>query len=229
MASFKSWTLTNYRLNVAATHEVCEAARLNGVKRIVFGSSAAVYGACDNLPLKETAPTIAISQYGAAKRISEQILASYGTSYGLDTTSLRFFNVYGPRQDPKSPYSGVVSIFCDRFLDGHAAKIFGDGSQSRDFVYVSDIAQLVALAATSPEPAVGIFNCCTGRPTSLLDLVAILGATIPGVPAPVHEPPRVGDIEHSHGDPSALEEAVGLKLDTPLAVGLEALVNSLRP
>ena len=178
----------NYRLNVQATHEICEAARCHRVPRIVFASSAAVYGECADLPLTESAPTIPVSQYGYTKRISEQLLESYHASYGIETICFRYFNVYGPRQDPASPYSGVVSIFSDRFRGRQPVTIYGDGTQSRDFVYVGDVAKANALAATFETPVSGTFNCCTGNSTSLLNLIAVLDRRFPGVPNPEHLP-----------------------------------------
>ncbi|MDA0812470.1 MAG: NAD-dependent epimerase/dehydratase family protein [Verrucomicrobia bacterium] len=214
----------NYRLNVQATHEVCEAARRHQVPRIVFASSAAVYGECAELPLAESAPTIPVSQYGYAKRISEQLLEGYRASYGIETVCFRYFNVYGPRQDPASPYSGVVSIFSDRFRVGQPVTIYGDGTQSRDFVYVGDVAMANALAATSETPIYGTFNCCTGESTSLLDLIAVLDRRFPGAPKPEHHPERAGDIKHSLGDPTAIQSALKFAPATPFAEGLGTLL-----
>lgn len=217
----------NFRLNVLATHEVCEAARRHAVRRILFASSAAVYGRCDSLPLRESSPTVPASQYGCAKRISEQLLASYGVSYGIESTRLRYFNVYGPRQDPASPYSGVVSIFCDRYRAGNTVTIFGDGRQSRDFVFVDDVARANAVAAASGKGINGEFNCCTGVASSLLDLVAVFEEAFPGVAAPAHAPDRCGDIRHSLGDPSAMRAALGFAPGTSLRDGLRVLMQSL--
>ena len=216
----------NYRLNVGATHEVCEAARNRGVKRIVFASSAAVYGECSELPLSESTPAKPISQYGYAKRISEQILASYDDSYGISTVSFRYFNVYGPRQDPESPYSGVVSIFSDRFREGKAVIVNGDGSQSRDFVYVGDVAKANTIAATTERPVSGIFNCATGVSTTLLDLIAALKDHYPGADAPEHRDDRAGDIKHSLGEASAIKEAFGFVPETPFPLGLKSLLDA---
>lgn len=216
----------NYRLNVQATHEICEAARCNHVPRIVFASSAAVYGECADLPLAESAPTIPVSQYGNAKRISEQLLAGYRASYGIETVCFRYFNVYGPRQDPASPYSGVVSIFSDRFRVGQPVTLYGDGSQSRDFIYVGDVAMANALAATSETSIYGTFNCCTGESTSLLDLIAILDRRFPGAPNPEHHPERAGDVKHSLGDPTAITSALKFRPATRFAEGLATLLDS---
>ncbi|MEZ5324390.1 MAG: NAD-dependent epimerase/dehydratase family protein [Verrucomicrobiales bacterium] len=221
----ESEPVLNYRLNIQATQEICEAARSHQVRRIVFASSAAVYGECSDLPLAESAPTIPLGQYGSAKRISEQLLAGYHASYGIETVCFRYFNVYGPRQDPASPYSGVVSIFGDRYRAGKPVVIFGDGSQSRDFVYVGDVATANTLASTLESPTSGTFNCCTGISTSLLDLIDVLNERFPGVPKPGHEVARPGDIRHSLGDPSAITEALGFTPSTPFATGLRSLLD----
>jgi UDP-glucose 4-epimerase len=220
----------NYKLNIQATHEICEAARAHAVKRIVFSSSAAVYGDCADLPLNESSPTDSVSQYGWAKRISEQMLASYGTSFGIQSVCFRYFNVYGPRQDPASPYSGVVSIFSDRYRAGQQVTIFGDGAQSRDFVYVGDVAQANVLAATAPSiPSTSIIlNCCTGTSTSLLDLISTLNKIYSGVPAPEHQEDRTGDIKHSLGNPTRIGEIFQLIPGTAFEDGLKALLESTR-
>lgn len=218
----------NYRLNVQATHEICEAARLHSVNRIVFASSAAVYGDCNELPLTESIAAEPVSQYGWSKRISEQLLASYSSSYGIQSVSLRYFNVYGPRQDPASPYSGVVSIFGDRYDAGQQVTIFGDGSQSRDFVYVADVAMANALAATSAAealPASSSINCCTGVSTSLLQLTQILENIFPEVAPPAHGETRLGDIKHSLGNPSRIGDTLGFVPATTFESGLRILLG----
>ncbi len=217
----------NFRLNVAATQVVADAARRGICRRIVFASSAAVYGNSEALPLREDGATDPISQYGAAKLMSEKLLRAYAISYGLAATCFRFFNVYGPRQDPRSPYSGVVSIFADRYRAGQPVTVNGDGGQSRDFIYVGDLARAVAAAATDPAQRGGVYNLCTGRATTLLDLIDILAAEYPEVPAPSFGPERAGDIRHSLGDPAAAREVLAVTNDTPFADGIRALLASL--
>ena len=217
----------NFNLNVIATQLVAEAARKHGVKRTVFASSAAVYGNSTALPLEESGATIPISQYGAAKLMSEQLLRAYATSYGISSICFRFFNVYGPRQDPKSPYSGVVSIFAERYISGAGATIFGDGEQSRDFIFVKDLAKAIAAAASSPEQPDGIYNLCTGRSSTLLDLVDILKEAYPQVPEIKFAEDRAGDIKHSLGKPDAAREGLKFSADTPFKDGICALLDSL--
>jgi len=194
----------NHRLNVEATEHVAAAAAKHGVRRVVFASSAAVYGDVRELPINEDAPKQPISPYGEAKLRSESIL--------LDSPAVvagncivrcqRYFNVFGPRQDPASPYSGVISIFQKCYAEGRAPTIYGDGRQTRDFVSVHDVARANALAATRPDVSSGVANICTGQATSLLDIVRIFSAQYPAVPLPTFASARSGDIVDSVGDPA---------------------------
>jgi UDP-glucose 4-epimerase len=217
----------NFRLNVAATQAVADAARTAVTQRIVFASSAAVYGNSNALPLVEDGATVPISQYGAAKLMSEQLLAAYATSYGLAATCFRFFNVYGPRQDPSSPYSGVVSIFADRYRAGQSVTVNGDGKQSRDFIFVKDLAKAVAESAVDPTLPGGVYNLCTGNSTTLLDLIDILQEDYPEVAAPTFGPDRAGDIKHSLGNPGAAKSCLAVENNTPFANGIRELLASL--
>ncbi|MCB1061514.1 MAG: NAD-dependent epimerase/dehydratase family protein [Verrucomicrobiae bacterium] len=217
----------NYRLNLHATHLVAEAARLHGVRRAVFASSAAIYGDHPDLPLTESALPQPISLYGMAKRASEEVLMGYGASFGLETVCLRYFNVYGPRQDPKSPYSGVISIFAERFAAGNPVTIFGDGSQTRDFVAVEDIARANALAATRPGLSPMVCNVCTGRPRRLLTVLDVFRSLHPDAPAPQFAPARPGEIQHSLGNPERAADRLGFVANTELESGLRAFAQSL--
>ncbi len=215
----------NFRLNVQATHLVAEAARRHGVRRVVFASSAAVYGDAGQSPLIEQAGLRPISPYGAAKLASEAILSGHAAAFGLTVRCQRYFNVYGPRQDPKSPYSGVISIFGDRLRAGLAPTIFGDGGQTRDFIAVEDVARANVLAATAPQMTSGVANICTGRATTLNQLAAVLHGLVPDAPAVVHASPKAGDIRHSLGAPDAARAELGFTAEVPLADGLAALLT----
>jgi len=217
----------NFRLNVVATRNVAESARRHGVRRIVFASSAAVYGNSEVLPLREDGATVPVGQYGTAKLMAEKLLAGYASSYGLSVICFRYFNVYGPRQDPSSPYSGVVSIFASRYRAGKPVTIFGDGEQSRDFIYVDDIARGNAAAALDLALPGGVYNRCTGTAQSLLDLAAVLRSLYPGVPEATHGPYRAGDIRHSLGDPGAAISTLGLAARVPFGDGIARLLESL--
>lgn len=216
----------NYALNVHATHLVAEAARVHGVPRIVFGSSAAVYGDTTALPIREDTPKQPISPYGAAKLASESLLLGYGASFGITIRCHRYFNVFGPRQDPASPYSGVISIFDQRYRAGQGVTIFGDGRQTRDFIFVRDAARANVIAATRPGIASGAANICTGRATSLLEIAAVFGRNYPEVDEPTHAPPRPGDIVHSLGDPDAAAAALGFRAEVAIEDGLAELIRA---
>lgn len=218
----------NHRLNLHATHLVAEAARRQGVRRLVFASSAAVYGDSTALPLSEASPTRPISLYGAAKRASEEVLHGYGAAFGLETICLRYFNVFGPRQDPASPYSGVISIFANRFAQGQPVTIFGDGSQTRDFIAVYDLARANAIAATRPGLRSTTCNICTGHPTRLMAIVDSLRSFYPHSPHPEFAPAREGEILHSSGDPGRAARDLGFAAEVDIARGLRALAGPVQ-
>ena len=215
----------NFRLNLESTHLVCEAARSSQVRRVVFASSAAIYGDCPDVPLDEYAPAMPISLYGAAKLASEQLMGGYSASFGMEVTCLRYFNVYGPRQDPKSPYSGVISIFSDRFHQGAPVTVFGDGSQTRDFVSVYDVAKANVAAATGTGVGRASLNVCTGQRRSLVELLAIFQDLYPQAPSPVFSPARAGEILHSGGNPRRTREVLGFKPSLRLEDGIRDLVG----
>ena len=214
----------NFRLNVEATHTVAEAARHGRVPRLVFASSAAVYGNTKNVPVAETAALHPISPYGAAKLASEHLLLASAASYGMTVRVQRYFNVFGRRQDPSSPYSGVISIFVRKSCRGEPITVFGDGRQTRDFIAVDDVARANVLAATRPGVASGVANICTGRPASLRALLKHL-SPLP----PVHfAPARPGDIRHSAGSTAAARRALGFTARSTMAESLPDLVRAER-
>ncbi len=207
--------------NLTGFLAVLDAARRTGVRRVVYASSAAVYGTPARLPIDETTPAAPLSPYGLEKLVNDQYAQLFGALYGLSTLGVRYFNVYGPRQDPRSPYSGVISIFCDRLRGGEPLTLHGDGRQTRDFIYVGDVARanVAALDAT----LTGVCNVATGHSTSLLDLAATLGAVSGRAPALRFGPPRAGDIRDSAADNRRLVTALGVSGFTPLADGLRRL------
>jgi len=216
--------LGTHRANLTGSIAVFEAARRAArdgrAPRVVYASSAAVYGDNPAVPLAETAATMPLSAYGADKLGSELHARVAGHVHGVPTVGFRFFNVYGPRQDPKSPYSGVIAIFADRLSRGEAATVLGDGGQSRDFVYVGDVVRHLAAAMTRPLATPAVFNVCTGRSTTVLELARTIGDIL-GRPAEIrHGPARTGDIRVSLGDPAALAAAFGFQPETRLADGL---------
>ena len=214
-----------HRTNVTGAVTVFSAARQAGRRRpvpVVYASSAAIYGDCTNLPVHENAEKRPASAY-AADKYSCELHAKVATElHGVPTVGLRFFNVYGPRQDPKSPYSGVISIFCDRLRQGTQIDVFGDGSQTRDFIFVEDVVvALVRAMRRRPAPP-AVFNVCSGRQTSVLELASLIGDLCGSEPAIRCLPRRGGEIAHSLGDCSAARLQLGLPVATSLAVGLGA-------
>lgn len=214
----------NFRLNVEATHRVICAATDHKIARVVFASSAAVYGDNPRLPLSEREIPTPIGPYGGAKAASELLLAAAARDYGFDAVSLRFFNVFGPRQRPDSPYSGVISIFADRVRRGQGVTIFGDGHQTRDFVPVREIAAAIQAVLEAPGQLNATFNVCTGAQTSLRQLVSNLEQTSGRTIEIALQPARTGDIVHSGGSPHALATTVGFRPRAELSHALRELL-----
>jgi UDP-glucose 4-epimerase len=214
-----------WRVNVDGTLRLLEACRAAGVKRFVFTSSSSVYGDAPTLPKREDMPARPLSPYAASKAAGEALAGAYAASYGMSTVALRPFNVYGPRQDPKSEYSAAIPRFIAACLAARPCAIFGDGSQTRDFTFVDDAAEAFVLAARSG--ACGVFNVAAGSRTSVLDLVARIRALCGG-PEPAFEPRRAGDVLHSQADVSAAEAALGFRARTSLEAGLNRTVEWFR-
>ena len=213
-----------HRTNVTGAVAVFEAARRVGSRPVpvVYASSAAVYGDCQTLPIREDVEKRPRSAYAADKYGCELHARVAAELYGLPAIGLRFFNVYGPRQDPRSPYSGVISIFCDRVRRGLPIEIFGDGSQTRDFIFVEDVVTAL-VAAMRRRPAVPpAFNICSGRPTSIGELAREIGRLLGTAPEIVHRPGRQGEIAHSFGDSTAARRLLALPPPTDLKIGLWA-------
>jgi UDP-glucose 4-epimerase len=216
----------NQRLNVTATQLVADAAAAQGTKRIVFASSAAIYGDTTDLPIAEESAAQPISPYGEAKLASEQLLLARSEAAGFTVRCHRYFNVFGPRQDPASPYSGVISIFDRRYRDGKPVTIFGDGRQTRDFISVHDVARANVVAATVPNITTGTANICTGQATSLLDIVGVFAAYYPKVAGPRFAPARAGDIIHSLGRPDRARSELNFEAKVSVADALGELIRS---
>ena len=215
-------------VNAHGTVRIFDAARRARVRRVVFASSAAVYGDTATLPVTESEPVRPLSPYGLDKRYTEQLAVLHHALYGLETVPLRYFNVFGPRQDPSSPYSGVISIFVSRLLAGAPITIHGDGEQTRDFVYVDDVVQANMRAMFAPYPGPSPFNVASGSRTTLNALAASLGEIIGVQPSIVRGPARAGDIRHSAANISAIRRALAYDPRWTTRAGLEALVASLR-
>ncbi len=217
-----------FDVNVNGTCLLFEAARKAGVPRVVIASSAAVYGDSDALPLSEDLLPRPLSPYAASKSADELYAAMYTRAFGLEVVALRYFNVYGPRQRPDSMYAAAVPIFIRRRLDGQPVTVFGDGKQTRDLIFVGDVARANLLAAEQPAAAGQVFNVCTGRETTILDLVDVLDDLCPEAPAPVFADSRPGDIYKSLGSPAKASEVLGFRAETSLADGLKATLEWMR-
>lgn len=212
--------LVDVAVNYVGTVQVLEYARAAGVKKVAFASSAAVYGDTPVVPVVEDAPCRPLSPYGVDKLASELMLGAYAATHGVAATPLRFFNVYGPRQDPSSPYSGVISIFADRARAGKPLTIFGDGQQTRDFVYVGDVARAVVAAAMADGGDGTAMNIGTGRETTVRQLAEIVvGLAGTGV-AISHAPARAGEIVRSLAAVARVRATLGWQAEVALADGL---------
>jgi UDP-glucose 4-epimerase len=210
--------------NIIGYLNVLEAVRNHSVKRLVYASSAAIYGEPAVIPLPEDVKKTQLSPYGLEKQVNELYAEMYKTLYQVSSMGQRFFNVFGPRQDPKSPYAGVIALFVDRISESKPLTVFGDGQQTRDFIYVGDVAR--ANVAALEASAEGACNIATGSKTSLLDLIEVL-SDITGKESEISfKEAREGDIVHSLAITEKMNNALGLKAQTSLREGLENLINS---
>ena len=224
--------LGTHRTNLTGAITVFDAARRAKPDRtvpVVYASSAAVYGDSADLPLAETAATRPLSAYGADKLGCELHGRVAGQVHGVRTVGCRFFNVYGPRQDPGSPYSGVISIFFNRIGKGQGITIFGDGGQTRDFIYVADVVQALLASMGRDKMLTAVFNICTGRTTSLLELAATVGRVFGREPEIAFAGGRVGDIRASLGNPAAARDILDFEAHALLEDGLRNMAASEAP
>ena len=218
----------NHDINMSGTLNVLQAVRDAGVQRVVFASSAAIYGNDPELPKRETMRPQPASPYAAGKITGEYYLSIFAQLYGVQTVSLRYFNVFGPRQDPKSMYSGVISKFTDDVKAGRAPTIFGDGQQTRDFVFVKDVVQANLKAMFGTKVGAGeACNVATGQTASLLDMVRVLGELTGRTITPNFKDARKGDIQHSSADIAKARQLLGYEPKFTLKTGLQALLQSL--
>ncbi len=223
--------LGSNRATVDGTLQVLIAARDAGVRRVIFASSSSIYGDQDpELAKTETLPAQPISPYGVAKLAAEQYCRVFYKVYGLATVVLRYFNVFGPRQDPQSMYAAVIPRFVTALLQDRHLTIYGDGEQTRDFTYVGNVVQGNLLAAAAPVEKVGgeVFNLAAGGQTSLNTLVEMLQEIIRSDVKPIYEPPRPGDIKHSRADISKAHQYMSYEPSISLAEGLRRTIEWYR-
>ncbi|WP_252272525.1 SDR family NAD(P)-dependent oxidoreductase [Pseudomonas subflava] len=218
--------VSTHQSNFVGTLNVCEAMREAGVRRVVFASSAAVYGNNgEGVAVREDTPKAPLTPYAADKLASEHYLDFYRRQHGLEPAIFRFFNIFGPRQDPSSPYSGVISIFTERALAGRPIAVFGDGEQTRDFFYVADLVPLLLQALTQATVEPGAVNVGHSQSVSLNQLLDAVRQVLGGLPEVSHGEARAGDIRHSKADNGLLRQRYQLAPATPLETGLAQLLG----
>ena len=217
----------SHDVNLGGAVRVFEGARDNGNVPVVYASSAAVYGDLGRRALAEHTVPAPISAYGIDKLGCELHARTGGRTFGLPTCGLRFFNVFGPGQDPRSPYAGAISLFAERLCQGRDIDIFGDGEQTRDYVYVADVVRALTLGLKAASAAAPVFNVCTGFGVSVVRLATQLFALRGCSPSIRFCAPRVGDVRHSTGDPSYAAHALSFRAEMEFAAGLEATLRHL--
>jgi len=220
--------LTSSAVNVEGTLNVLLAARDENVRRVVFASSSSIYGSAGELPRTEEMAPDPISPYGVAKLAAERYCVSFSRVYDqFETTVLRYFNVFGPRQSPRSQYAAVVPLFITRIASGEPIVVYGDGEQSRDFTYVANVVDATLRAADAPGASGRIFNVAAGRPASVNDLAAAIGQILDKPVRREDAPPRPGDVRDSWADVSAARRGLGYETQVSLEDGLRLTIDAL--
>lgn len=217
--------ITSNRANIDATLSLLVAARDAGVKRVVYAASSSAYGNTPTLPKHEEMPTFPVSPYALQKLVGEQYLQLFSSLYGLETVSIRYFNVFGPRQDPSSPYSGVISLFIKALLEGRSPTIHGDGGQTRDFTYVANVVDGALRACLAPNVSGTVMNVATGGRVSLNDLFHALKRLIGADVEPTYGPTRAGDVRDSQADTTRARTLLGYTPIVEFEEGLRRTVE----
>jgi nucleoside-diphosphate-sugar epimerase len=220
--------LTSNRANIDASLNVLVAARDAQVRRLVYAGSSSAYGNTPTLPKVETMGTAPLSPYALQKLVAEQYCQMFTTLYGLETVTIRYFNVFGPRQDPSSPYSGVISLFIRALVDGRAPTIYGDGGQTRDFTYVANVVDGVLRACTAPSASGEVINVAIGSRISLNELFATLKKLTGAGVEPIYKETRAGDVRDSQADIGKARRLLGYEPSVTLEQGLEQTVAWFR-
>ena len=215
---------TTWEVNLKGTYNVLEAARRAKVKRLVCISSSAVYGECPKLPFKESFPPQPESPYALSKLAGEQLCSLYWRLYGLETVALRLFNVYGPRQNPFSQYANAIPNFTRHLLTGQTPTIYGDGNQTRDFVYVGDVVRAAELASRSKKAVGGVFNVGSGKRLSVNKLFAEIQRILKTSAKPKFSPRKQGDVLHTWADLTRAKKVLGFSPKADLARSLRETV-----
>jgi len=216
--------ITSNRANIDASLNVLVAARDAGVKRVVYAGSSSAYGNTPTLPKVETMPTAPLSPYALQKLVAEEYCRMFTDLYGLETVTIRYFNVFGPRQDPSSPYSGVISLFISALCDGRQPTIYGDGEHTRDFTYVANVVDGVLRACTAPAAKGEVINVATGVRISLNTLFNTVRQLVGTNVEPLYAEPRAGDVKDSQADISKARRVLGYEPSVTFEEGLEKTV-----
>lgn len=217
--------LSSHRANTDGTLHLLWAAHRAKVQRVVYASSSSAYGDTPTLPKTETMPPNPVSPYAVSKLVGEYYCRVFTLVYGLETVALRYFNVFGPRQDPQSPYSGVLSRFIAALFKDQAPVVYGDGEQSRDFTFVSNVVEANLLAATAPGVAGQVLNVGTGNRYTLNHALELLGGITGVSQRPRYEPPRPGDVRHSQADITLAQRYLGYQPKVGFEEGLRLTVE----
>ncbi len=212
--------ITSNRANIDASLNVLVAARDARVKRVVYAGSSAAYGNTPTLPKVESMATAPLTPYGLQKLVAEQYCQMFTDLYGLETVTTRYFNVFGPRQDPSSPYSGVISLFITALCEGRRPTIYGDGEHTRDFTYVANVVDGVIRACHAPEASGQVINVATGGRVSLNQLFATVRDLVDARVEPIYAEPRPGDVRDSQADISKARRLLGYEPIVSFAEGL---------
>src|SRR5215831_19052033 len=220
--------IASNRANVDATLNVLVASRDAGVRRLVFAGSSSAYGNTPTLPKHEEMPTAPLSPYALQKVVGEQYLQMFTRLYGLQTVSTRYFNVFGPRQDPGSPYTGVISVFATALLENRSPNIYGDGEQTRDFTYVANVVDGVLRACEAPQANGEVINVATGGRISLNELFRRMNGIIGSSVQPIYKEPRAGDVRDSQADISKATALLGYTPTVSLEDGLKLTLDWFR-
>jgi UDP-glucose 4-epimerase len=220
--------MTTHDVCATGTLSVLDAARQMGVRRVVYAASSSAYGGTPGSLRVETDPIAPLSPYASSKLAGELYCQSFTTVFGLETVRLRFFNIFGPRQDARSPYTGVIALFAAAMLAGQRPTIEGDGLQSRDFTYVENAVQALISAADAPAAVGKVYNIGNGGTTTILELVKQLNAILGTSLAPIHAPPRAGDVRHSQANIGLARQDLGYEPGVNFVDGLRRTVEALR-
>jgi nucleoside-diphosphate-sugar epimerase len=220
--------ITSNRANIDASINVLVAARDAGVRRLVYAGSSSAYGNAPTLPKREDMPANPLSPYALQKLVAEQYCQMFTVLYGFETVTIRYFNVFGPRQDPGSPYSGVISLFSTALLDGRRPIIYGDGEQTRDFTYVANVVDGVLRACEAPKAAGEVINVATGGRISLNQLLDVMNRIVGTALQPIYQEARAGDVKDSQADITKAKTLLGYRPIVTLEEGLKRTLEWCR-